>query len=473
MNNKRDNARTNKSDVTRRQALSLAAGAALAGVSPMALPGLAEALARPRQKRPNIVFILGDNHRFDTMGCAGHPFIKTPGMDRLAREGVRFRNAFSTQSLCSPSRASILTGVYSHKHGVVNNHTGWDGRAPIFLEHLHRGGYATAFVGKWHMPGAGLPSLPFLDLFVSYTYREGQGSYFDCPLVVNGKETPSRKSNISEEVTDRALDFMKERHSSGDGRPFCLYLAHRPAHPPFQSLKKIAGMYKDADVKAVLPKTADPWWFGKTNQNVFQGIMMGSYYDQYRKYCETITTMDREIERVLDFIDKSGLRDDTVVIYMGDNGMSWGEHGHHGIREPYEEVVRLPWVMRAPGLIPDPGSVREQMALELDIAPTLLDLAGLPAPKDMDGRSLVPALRSVKAPGRKAFMIQFKRYYPENTPSYTAVRTERYKYVEFQKGRSPWLFDLKDDPREERNLHGTPEGEKRAAELKALLAKME
>lgn len=443
------------------------AGGTLAGLSSAAIPALSEALARPPAKRPNIIFILGDNHRFDAMGCAGHPFLKTPGMDRLAREGVRFRNAFSTQSMCSPARASILTGAYSHRHGILNNHTGWNGRMTTFLEYLSRGGYATAFIGKWHMPGAGLPSLPFLDLFVSYTYREGQGAYFDCPLIVNGKETPSRKSYISEEVTDRAIDFMKQRHSGT--RPFCVYLSHRPAHPAYQSPRGIAGMYDKADAKAVLPKIVDPWWFGKTNQNVFQGIMMGSYYDQYRRYCETLTAMDREIARLLSFLDESGLFRDTIVIYIGDNGMSWGEHGHHGIREPYEEVVRVPYIIRAPGIIPDPGAAREQMACEIDIAPTALELAGIPVPKNMDGSSLVPLLRNPSAAGRSAFMIQFKRYYPENTPSYTAVRTERYKYVAFERGRSPWFFDLKQDPREEKNLYRTPEGKKLAGELASLM----
>ncbi len=445
--------------LTRRQALRLAGGT-LAGLAAARTAGITEALARAPQKRPNIIFILGDNHRFDAMGCAGHPFLKTPGMDRLAREGVRFRNAFSTQSMCSPARASILTGAYSHRHGILNNHTGWNGRMTTFLEYLSRGGYATAFIGKWHMPGAGLPSLPFLDLFVSYTYREGQGAYFDCPLIVNGREESSRKSYISEEVTDRAIEFMKERQSAA--KPFCVYLSHRPSHPAYQSPGDITGMYDKADAKAVLPKVTDPWWFGKTNQNVFQGIMMGSYYDQYRKYCETLTAMDREIARLLSFLDESGLRRDTVVIYVGDNGMSWGEHGHHGIREPYEEVVRVPCIVRAPGIVPDPGSLREQMSCEIDIAPTLLELAGIPVPANMDGRSLLPLLRNPGAAGRKAFMIQFKRYYPENTPSFTAVRTERYKYVAFERERYPWLFDLERDPREEKNLYPTPEGKKLA-----------
>ncbi|MCU0843724.1 MAG: sulfatase-like hydrolase/transferase [Spirochaetes bacterium] len=456
--------------ISRRKLLKLAGGAVVAG---LALPGLAVP-ARKKPAKPNIVFILGDNHRADAMGCSGHPFIKTPGMDRLAREGVRFENAFNTTSLCTPARASILTGAYAGRHGVKNNHTPWNYRMTTFLEYLAGSGYATAFIGKWHMPGKGLPDLPFLDLFVSYTYREGQGSYFDCPLIVNGKDMPSRKSYISEEVTDWAVEFMggKHRRAGNARKPFCIYLSHRPAHPPFTSPEGIAGMYRDADVKSALPKVVDPWWFGKTRRNVFQGIMMGSYYDQYRRYCETITAMDREVVRLLDAIDREGLRDNTLVIYMGDNGMSWGEHAHHGIRESYEQVILVPFIVRAPWLIPDPGSLRRAMALNIDIAPTLLDIAGVGIPADMDGESLIPLISNGRAEGRKAWMLEFWHYYPEPTPTYVGVRTDRYKYVEFRKGRKPWLFDLEEDPREERNLYGTPEGEKLLPRMKALLEKL-
>jgi len=163
------------------------------------LPLKSSASSPTGPEQPNVVFILGDNHHAGTMGCSGHPFIKTPGMDRLARDGVIFENTFNTTALCSPSRASILTGAYAHRHGVLNSYTPWIGQMPTFLEYVSRGGYATALIGKWHMPGEGLPEMLFLDLFVSYTYREGQGAYFnsnhkpptrsvvvDCPMIVMG-----------------------------------------------------------------------------------------------------------------------------------------------------------------------------------------------------------------------------------------------------------------------------------------------
>jgi len=449
--------------ITRREMLKLL-GSTSAAAALSALPGASLADAENMPERPNIVFILGDNHRFDAMGCAGHPFIQTPGLDRLAQEGVVFDNAFNTTSLCSPSRASILTGVHASTHGVKNNHTPWTGKTPTFLQHLSQAGYATSFIGKWHMPGEGLPELPFLDLFVSYTHREGQGAYFDCPLIVNGEPEPSRTSYITAEMTDRTLEFIEKTRQGPSPQPFCVYLSHRSAHPPYQSPPGIAGMYDDIDPQ--MPRAVDPYWFGKVNGNVFQGVMMGSYIQQYRRYCETITAMDRDIERLLTRLDEMGLADNTVVIYLGDNGMQWGEHGCHGIREPYEESIRLPFIVRCPWLVPVSKTRRKQMALNIDIAPTLLDLARLPIPQNMEGQSLLPYLRDASQSGRDQFLLEFWRYFPENTPTYFGVRTRKHKYVEFERGRDPWLFDLRNDPHEKHNLFGKEEGKRLAERLK-------
>ena len=426
------------------------------------------------EDRPNLVFILGDNHNARTMGCAGHPFIKTPGMDRLAKEGILFENAFNTTSLCSPSRASILTGAYAHRHGVKNNHTPWTGQMKTFLANLSAGGYATAFIGKWHMPGKGLPEMPFLDLFVSYTYREGQGAYFNCPMIVNGQEVPSRVPYITAEVTDYAIEFMQKVQGEPEEgrRPFCIYLSHRPGHPPYKAPDGIAGMYTEADVSRVLPPYADPLWYGKTKGNVFQGVMMGSYENKYRKYCETLTAMDQDIVRFLEEMDAMGLAKNTIVIDMWGSGTCWNSQDCHGIREAYEDSLRLPLIVRAPGLVPDPGSKRRQMVLNIDMAPTLLNLAGLDVSPRMDGQSLVPVLKNPEARGREDFLIEFWRYFPENTPSYTGIRTDRYKYIEFARGRSPWLFDLLNDPLEMHNLMGTPQGGKVLPELKSRLTQL-
>ena len=413
-----------------------AVGGHMLGLSPGAF---ASGTVRDKVDRPNIIFILSDNIQHDDTGFAGHPFIKTPGLDRLAREGVVFENAFCTTSLCSPARASLLTGTYAHSHGVLNNHTPWTGRQQTFLEYLKDAGYGTAFIGKWHMPGEGLPEMPYLDLFVSYTHREGQGSYRDCPLIVNGRETPPNKQYLTEELTDRAIAFVEEHREGGASRPFCLYLSHRAAHPPFAAPADIAGMYDHAAVD--LPKAVDPW-FSRTNGNVFQGIMLGSYADQYRRYCETIMAMNHQIERLLNRVDSLGMRENTLVIYAADNGMMWGEHRCHGIRRPYEESIRTPFIVRCPWLAADAGGRRKQMALNIDIAPTILDAADVPIPADMDGASFLPMLADAHAPGRSEWLLEFWKYYPENTPSYKGVRTETHKYIEYEKSLKPLLFDL-------------------------------
>ena len=456
-------------DMTRRDVIRLLGAAAVAGIL-QPRPAFGSTLSEPEQDKPNIIFILTDNIQYDDFGFMNHPFIQTPGLDKLAGEGVVFENTFNTTSLCSPSRASILTGAYAHNHGVKNNHTTWTGQKTTFLEHLKKAGYDTAFVGKWHMPGEGLPEMPYLDLFVSYTYREGQGSYVDCPLIVNGEETPSRKRYLTEELTDRALEFIEGRiGADGSRKPFCLYLSHRAAHPPFLPPEGISGMYADAKVE--LPKEVDSW-FSKTNGNVFQGVMVGSYENQYRKYCEVITAMDRQIQRFMNRIDELGLNRNTIVIYAADNGMMWGEHRRHGIKYPYEEAIRLPFIVRCPWLAGDAGTRRKQMVLNIDIAPTILDIAGISPPPDMDGESFVPYLVDKDASGREAWLLEYWKYYPENFPSYVGVRTKTHKYIEYEKTLKPQLFDLISDPKEQNNLYGTPVGDQLVPELKAMLDAM-
>lgn len=448
-------------DILKAMATTSAAGL-LGGAFPGALTGAPLTAMPSSPTRPNIVFILSDNCRADFMGFAGHPFIQTPAIDRLASEGISFDNAFCTTSLCSPSRASFLTGAYARNHGVLNNHTSWTGRRTMFLQHLKEAGYDTAFVGKFHMPGEGLPDLPFLDTFVSFTIKENQGQYFNCPLIVNGKPEASRKDYLIEELTDRALDFIRQEHEN----PFCLYLSYKTAHPPFLPPRDLAGMYHDKQVD--LPPEVDSW-LGRTNGNVFEGTMTGSVAGLYRRYGEAITGMDREIGRLVETIDTSALKENTVVIYASDNGYMWGEHRIIGINWHYEESIRIPFVVRCPWLISDPGNRRPQMMLNIDLAPTLLDIAGLPVPADIDGQSAVPLLTNGNAQGRDAWLYEYYKYFPENVPTMRGVRTRTRKYVEFEKGMRPQLFDLAADPAERNNLYGTAEGDRLLPELKAAM----
>jgi N-acetylglucosamine-6-sulfatase len=436
---------------------------------PVSYPGPLEPAApsgwQPPASLPNVVVILSDDHGHDFMGNAGHAFVETPSLDRLAAEGVRFRNAFVTSSLCSPSRASFLTGQDPERHGVFNNFTPWNDGNRTFFEHLKRAGYRTAFIGKWHMPG-GLPDLRGVDEFVTFTAAGGQGLYVDCPLVVNRREEPSRRRYIAEELTDRALAFVEAHRDE----PFVLYLSHKNVHYPFRPDDPEQGRYADAPFE--LPPDAEHDWIGMTrSQYVHIGLQPLS--ETVRQYAAAVTSMDRQIGRVLDAIDGWGLSERTLVLYTSDNGQLFGEHGLIDKRWAYEPSIRIPLLLRYPPLTGSGATTLDAMVLNLDLAPTLLDLAELPVPDAMQGRSLLPLLGDPQAPWRDAFLYRYFFEAPYVTPTLEAVRTDRYKLVRYAHGETE-LFDLLDDPDEHRNLatnESRPEWatdlERRLTELRA------
>ena len=261
----------------------------------VALPLLRFPIEAAEGDRPNILFVLCDDIRWNALGCMGHPFVRTPNLDRLSRAGVHFVNAFCTTPLCSPARASFLTGRYAWQHGVRNHTTRawWDDANVTFLELLKReAGYDTAFIGKWHMPASPLPKLRGVDHFVTFVIQDGQGRYFDCPLVVDGREEPSRRSYLSRELTDRALGFV-ERHPKG---PFCVYLSFKSVHHPWRPAPDHEGLYADAPVQ--LPRGANSWT-GFTNGEIWGGFER-PIENAIRSYMATVTSMDREIGRLLD-----------------------------------------------------------------------------------------------------------------------------------------------------------------------------
>lgn len=426
------------------------------------LPGKGFAAAN---RPPNMVFVLTDDHRWDALGAMGHPFLQTPHLDRLANEGILFENAFVTTSLCSPSRASFLTGQYAHTHGVVTNHTPWDNRNVTFLEQLNAAGYETAFIGKWHMPGDGLPALRGVDRFVSFTREGGQGVYFDCPLIIDGVETARPGRYITEDLTDLALDFISRERQ----KPFCLYLSHKAVHFGFRPPPHLKGRYRDVDLK--LPPESDPW-IPYTNGHPFVGAIFPLDF-LYRNYCETVVSVDEQVGRLLAALDAMGIAENTIVIYAGDNGHFWGEHGLYDKRLAYEESIRIPFIVRYPGLIGDPGRRARQMVLNIDLAPTLLELAGIVPPAAMQGRSLVPILEDAATPGRTAWLYEHFPVFPIPIPGVTAIRTANYKYVEYQEDLRPReLFDLTKDPREQTNLIKTPAGMTQADTLKRELERL-
>jgi N-acetylglucosamine-6-sulfatase len=442
--------------LTRREALrTLGTAAAMSFL----LPGK-DNHAFSAKARPNIVFILSDDHRWDALSCKGHPFIKTPNLDKLAAEGVLFENAFVTSSLCSPSRASFLTGQYAHTHGVKNNLTHWNDDNVTFLEILKGAGYDTAFIGKWHMPGR-LPELRGVDRFITFTVQGGQGRYFDCPLIVDGKKVPSRKSYITEELTDYGIEFMAQKRN----KPFCLFLSHKAVHHQFKPPPELDGLYDQEQLN--LPKEADSW-VAMTGGQIWAGVV-GPIEPHYRNYCEAIVALDQQIGRVIGEIHRLGITDNTIIVYAGDNGYFWGEHHLVDKRWAYEESIRIPFIVRYPEIVENPGTTSRQMVLNIDVAPSLLDLAGIPVLNSMAGKSLLPILKNRKTAWRKAWLYEYFKDFPYNVPEMNAVRTEQYIYIDYEGRKKDELFNVASDPLETRNLMDTPEGRQALPGLKRML----
>jgi len=414
-----------------------------------------------RGDRPNFVFVLVDDQRWDHLSCMGHPFLETPNMDRLASEGVLFENAFVTTSLCSPSRASFLTGLYANTHGIQNNLTEWDNQNATFFESLQAAGYRNAFIGKWHMPGR-LPELRGVERFITFTVQGGQGRYFDCPLIIDGVETERPGTYITEDLTDFALDFIREAQ---DG-PFCLYLAHKAVHHQFLPPPDLDDLYSDADLSH-LPEE----YFSlqtMTASNIWEGAL-GPMERHYRNYNEALVAVDRQLGRLLDELDALGLAENTVVVFTSDNGYSWGEHLINGKRLATEENMRIPFIVRYPAGIVDPGRRLPEMVLNVDVAPSLLALAGVVVPGQMQGQSIVPLLEDTETAWRESFLYEYFKDFPYNVPAHRAVRSDRYLYIEFETRRPPELYDIQADPRTLHNIIASPKGREVLPAMQALL----
>ncbi len=412
----------------------------------------------------NIVFILSDDHRYDAMSfLKTQAFIETPNMDKLANEGAYLKNAFVTTSLCSPSRASILTGLYAHKHRVVDNNNPVSDDLVFYPQYLQAAGYQTAMIGKWHMGGERDEPQRGFDYWVSF---KGQGTYLPSKngLNVNGKHVP-QKGYITDELTDYALDFLKNRQKN---KPFMLYLAHKGVHADFVPAKRDSGMA--APYAFVPPANMDinvhegaPMWL-RNQRNSWHGIEfpyhssldIGAYY---KRYAETLHSVDESIGKVLDYLQEQGLLENTLVVYMGDNGFQFGEHGLIDKRTAYEASMRVPMLAYCPRLI-KPRTVVEDVVANIDIAPTLLAAAGLGAPSYMDGQSFLPQLEGKKpASWRTGLLYEYywERNFPQ-TPTMHALRGDRYKYIHYN---GIWdtdeLYDLLMDPLEIKNLIRSPE----------------
>jgi N-acetylglucosamine-6-sulfatase len=450
----------------------------------------AEPQAEAAASRPNVLFILTDDQRGDQLSCAGHPFLRTPHIDRLAAEGARFANMFVTTSLCSPSRASFLSGLYANTHGVVNNFTDYPRDLASFPRRLQDAGYHTAYVGKWHMGEEDDSPRPGFDHWISH---RGQGKYFDTEFNVSGRRkiVPGYYTSV---VTDMAIDWLKSDHG---GRPFLLILGHKAPHTPFTPEPKYEHIYDAINIgypRSAFDLAGKPQWV-EDRLDTWHGIYGPIYgfrkqfpdrsaaavvqFDNFvRAYTATIKSIDDSVGRLYRTLDETGHLDNTLVVFAGDNGMFLGEHGMTDKRAMHEPSIRVPLIARYPRLI-KPGTVIEQQVLNIDLAPSIVEICGAQPLENIHGASWLGLLRGDVADWRQAWYYEYnyEKQFPY-TPNVRGVRTDRWKYVRYPHGddgpdrHKAELYDLQDDPGELRNLIDDPQHAELVADLRAQLDRL-
>lgn len=417
-------------------------------LAPSAMLRAADAPAR----KPNFLFIYTDDHRWDAMGMvqreqgerARFPWFKSPGLDRLAAGGVRFRNAFVTLSLCAPSRAAFLTGRYNHLNTVTDNNTPFPADSVSHATLLRAAGYQTAYIGKWHM-GDQRGQRPGFDHSASFI---GQGIYQNCPFEINGVSTPT-KGWVDDVSTDYAIEWIKQNKA----RPFSMVVGLKSPHNP-RGGKNLPERLRDLDAGETsrpTPNCGVPAIFHKpaAGGKPPTGLADNAIHLDYLRH---IRGVDDNITRMLDALDALGLAEDTVVVYASDNGFYLGEHCSGDKRSLYEESLRIPLLVRYPRLF-GKGLVVDELALNIDLAPTFLDLAGVAVPKEMQGASWKGIASGKKPAGwRQSF---FAEYYKElgDVPTCYAIRTTTHKLVKYPNHPEfTEVFDLTADPYEIKNL---------------------
>ena len=454
-------------------------------------------------RRPNIVFIMADDHAAHAIGAYGSQINETPGMDRLAADGTRLDNCFCTNSLCSPSRAAILTGTYNHVNGVTSNSSKFDSRRPTYVSLLQQAGYQTYISGKWHLGHGGIHDPRGFD---RWAVLEEHGTYHDPEfLTYDGRYT--RKGYTTDVITEQALEWLDERDP---GRPFCMLIQHKAPHREWEPAERHATLYDDRDI--VEPPTLRDDYVGRgrpageatmtlrrdlTDEDLKAFVPEGLSDDEelrwkYRRfitdYLRCVAALDENVAAVLDWLDKRGIAEDTIVVYTSDQGFFLGDHGWYDKRFMYEESLRMPFLVRYPREIPA-GSTSAALALNVDFGPTFLDYAGVPMPSSMQGRSLRPVLSGQPpADWRTSMYYRYWVHYDvaHHVWAHYGVRTDRHKLVyyyaepcgtpgAFDEPRPPeWeLFDLQADPLELRSLYADAAYTPVVRELKAELRRLQ
>ncbi|MHB8293518.1 MAG: sulfatase family protein [Acidimicrobiales bacterium] len=436
--------------------------------------------------RPNILYVMSDDHAAHALICYGSRVNTTVNLDRLGEEGMRFENCFCTNAICTPSRAVILTGLHSHRNGVLTLFDDFDGRRQTFPKLLQSGGYQTALVGKWHLGHGGNADPTGFDY---WNVLPGQGDYFDPKMFEMGEER-HYPGYTTELITDLSLRWLGDRDRD---RPFLLLVHHKAPHRPWQPSSKYASLYEDDDLAE--PPTFDDDYATRSDaaRNAKMRIdrdltaedLKGDppdglspaaekrwKYQRYMKdYLRCVASVDESMGRLLDYLDAEGMAENTIVVYTSDQGFFLGDHGWYDKRFMYEESLRMPLLVRYPPGVGAGSSCRD-LVTNLDFAPTLLDLAGVAADEPMQGRSFRPLLEEAAAPPWDG--VVYYRYWehlsgPHEVVAHYGIRTARYKLIYYygealgasgavDEARPPeWeLFDLVEDPAELRNVYHDP-----------------
>jgi arylsulfatase A-like enzyme len=464
----------------------VALGACALAFSPLSArgPATASPAGKPKPANPvpakpeNIIFVLVDDLRFDAMGFLT-PGLQTPNIDYLARNGVYFPNAVVTSSLCSPSRATILTGQTARNHGVIDNNNSSEKGLIFFPAYLQQAGYQTAFFGKWHMGNDTDAPRAGFDKWVSF---KGQGTYFPTDqlspaqiaagerqtLNVDGKVV-KRTGYITDELTDYAMDWLEKGRDPS--KPFFLYLSHKAVHSDAVPPDRYRTQYGDLEIKlpASMANTPEnnrgkPIWV-RNQRNSWHGADFPYHTDrklteQVRDIYRTLSPVDESLGRIMAYLKKAGIEKNTMIVFYSDNGFLIGDHGLIDKRNAYEPSVRVPMIAYAPGMLPR-GAVNPALVRNLDLAPTFLDIAHLAEPKQMEGKSWL-ALAEGKVtpadwkPGDFVYEYYWEWTFPQ-TPTTFAIERDRLKYIQYQ---GVWdteeLYDLSKDPDEMNNLVDDP-----------------
>lgn len=460
----------------------------------MAASALSTAAADDKPTRPNILFIMSDDHGYQAISAYNGKLNKTPNIDRIANQGMRFDRAFVTNSICGPCRATILTGKYSHKNGFYDNHNSrFYGGQPHVGKYLQSAGYQTAVIGKWH-----LISEP--TGFDYYHILQGQGPYYN-PVMNSSDGVVKHVGYTTDIITDLSLEWLEKKRDPA--KPFFLMCHHKAPHRNWQPSPKYLTKYNDVEIpepetlrddyqgrtsaaseqQMTIAKHLTPndlklvpqgglneeqrvAWnaaYGPENEKFKQANLEGDAllkwkYQRYIKdYLRCIDSVDESVGRILDSLEKQKLLDNTLVIYTSDQGFYLGEHGWYDKRWMYEESFRTPLVMRWPGHI-QPGSVNKDLVANIDLAETFLEIAGAKIPADMQGQSLVPVLEGkTPADWRKSVYYHYYEYPQDHrVHSHYGVRTDRHKLIYFDRLKEWELYDLQKDPHELKSVAQDP-----------------